>query len=68
MRELRGRWSMSSGNSSVQRSSTCFDLEKKRCPPMSKWKPLYFAVREIPPTYSGSASSTVVAMPRLASR
>jgi hypothetical protein len=50
MREERGRFSMSSGRISVQKSLTSFDFEKKRWPPMSKWKPLYVAVREMPPT------------------
>src|SRR5436305_14559448 len=59
MRLDRGRSSMSSGRISVQKSSTSLDFETKRWPPMSKWKPLYLAVREMPPTYSGSASRTV---------
>ena len=40
----------SSGRISFQRSTTSLDLEKKRWPPMSKWKPLYCTVRLIPPT------------------
>jgi choline dehydrogenase-like flavoprotein len=46
----RGRSIIPSGNISVQRSSTCLLFEKKRCPPMSKQKPLYSTVRDIPPT------------------
>src|SRR5438067_13695674 len=56
MRDERGVTSMSFGRISVQKSSTSFDLEKNRWPPMSKWKPLCFTVFEIPPTYLGSAS------------
>src|SRR5262245_21683607 len=59
---------MSLGRISVQRSSTSLDLEKKRWPPMSKEKPLYLTVREIPPTYVGSASSTVTGTCFLASK
>src|SRR4051812_1185709 len=55
----RPRSSISFGRISVQKSSTSFDFEKKRCPPMSKRKSLYLTVREMPPTYSESASRTV---------
>ena len=36
IRLIRGRSMKSSGRISFQRSTTCFDLEKNRCPPISK--------------------------------
>src|SRR5262249_15598489 len=52
---------------SCHSDSTGAILVKNRCPPISKRKPLYWAVREIPPTMS-SPSSTVTAWPSLARR
>lgn len=68
MREDLGRWRRSFPSISVQKSSTCWDLEKKRCPPISNRKSLYRAVFEIPPTYLESASKTQTERPFLARR